>query len=166
MSTAHTFGELLRHYRKWRDITQQELAERISYTRNMVGRWERGKALPNRDTVRKIANELGLDGNSTNNLLKAAGYAHIALEGDPDAFAEPEPPMNLSFTPQVALGLSEHMLAGEQPSWAYSNTNRSNPRLNMAARPPAEYVQRQDEFGSYCARHLSRPPRFAQNCSW
>src|SRR5690606_6326118 len=92
MSTSHTFGELLRHYRKWRDLTQQQLADRINYSRNMISRWENKRGdtpPPNRDTVLRIGDVLGLDGNSKNMLLKAAGYAPIALEGDPDALAEP-----------------------------------------------------------------------------
>lgn len=42
--------------RKSKNLTQQELAEKLSYSDNMVSRWERAEILPSIDTLENIAN--------------------------------------------------------------------------------------------------------------
>ena len=48
-------GRNLAQARKDRGMTQQELAERLSVTRQTVSRWESGTALPDVETVAKLA---------------------------------------------------------------------------------------------------------------
>ena len=46
--------------RKSKNLTQQELAEKLSYSDNMVSRWERGEILPSVDTLENISNFYGV----------------------------------------------------------------------------------------------------------
>lgn len=94
MTSGYTFGELLKKYRKWAGLTQAALAARIGRGRTTISNWERNANSPeNRDTVLEISEALGLDGNRTNELLNAAGYAPRPLDGE-NAFREPLPPAN------------------------------------------------------------------------
>jgi predicted ATPase/DNA-binding XRE family transcriptional regulator len=56
------FGEQLRRYREARGLSQEELAERAALTANGIGALERGeRRRPYPDTVRRLADALGLD---------------------------------------------------------------------------------------------------------
>ena len=41
--------------RKAHNLTQNELANKLSYSDNMVSRWERGEITPNIETLQKIS---------------------------------------------------------------------------------------------------------------
>jgi transcriptional regulator with XRE-family HTH domain len=49
------FGSNVRHYRKARGLTQQQVAEQVGMSLKMVGGIERGDAAPSFDTIEKIA---------------------------------------------------------------------------------------------------------------
>lgn len=80
----YVFGEKLREFRTDAQLTQEELAERIGYSRNRVVDWENGnyKNPPKRGVVLKIAETLKLGGYDQNELLRAAGYEPILLDDD------------------------------------------------------------------------------------
>ena len=62
MGRPETFGEQLRRYREARGLSQEELAERAALTANGIGALERGeRRRPYPDTVRRLADALGLD---------------------------------------------------------------------------------------------------------
>ncbi len=57
----YTFGELLRKFRVRKDITQQELADRLHVHRNTIVAWEKGNGLPKvRTMVEELAKALRL----------------------------------------------------------------------------------------------------------
>ena len=47
MDTSKAIYEL----RKWKGLSQEEFAERLSMTRQAVSIWERGETVPTTDTV-------------------------------------------------------------------------------------------------------------------
>ena len=50
----------MRRYRKQCGYSQKDLASQLFVTQQAVGKWERGEATPNRETVLKIAKILGI----------------------------------------------------------------------------------------------------------
>ena len=48
----------IKHFREQKNITQDELAERLCVTRQAVSNWERGKTEPDIETLQKIADIL------------------------------------------------------------------------------------------------------------
>ena len=53
-------GELIREARRRAGLTQSELAGRAGTTQSAVSRWERGRAEPGLDTLRRLAEVCGL----------------------------------------------------------------------------------------------------------
>lgn len=72
----HSFGALLKRYRRGLGITQQELAARAGYSGVYVGMLERGERLPNGATVEALADALAdalaLDSHQRDMLIMAA----------------------------------------------------------------------------------------------
>ncbi|GIP16537.1 hypothetical protein J40TS1_21790 [Paenibacillus montaniterrae] len=58
--TVVTIGKRIRYYRTMRNLTQEELAERISTTGSYVGRMERGERNMKVETLEKVATALNL----------------------------------------------------------------------------------------------------------
>lgn len=56
-----TFGENLRKCRKEAGLTQQQLADRIGTTPNLVSIYERGKLHPKIETVKRFADALSVE---------------------------------------------------------------------------------------------------------
>src|SRR5581483_358735 len=68
-----SFGELLKAFRKQKQIGQQQVAEQLAVHRNTIGAWERGDRLPDtRGTVLELAKCLHLDEQETARLLEAS----------------------------------------------------------------------------------------------
>jgi transcriptional regulator with XRE-family HTH domain len=86
-----TIGRELRARRRALGLTQAEVAEAAGTRPVMVGRWERGEALPGLDEVIRLGEILDLDPSV------AAGWRAVALrsapapEGPPDALEAPDP---------------------------------------------------------------------------
>ena len=57
---ARTFGNYLSRMRKAQGMTQAELAEQLHVTDKAVSRWERGIGLPDINTLKPLADALGL----------------------------------------------------------------------------------------------------------
>jgi predicted ATPase/transcriptional regulator with XRE-family HTH domain len=84
-----TFGALLRQHRFTAGLTQEALAERAGVSARGVQDLERGLRLaPRAETVRLLADALGLDAESRSNLIRAA---HPALADPPAARPMPRP---------------------------------------------------------------------------
>lgn len=56
----NTLGGTIEKYRKIRGMTQKELADKISISRSFISQIESGISNPSDDTLKKIANELGV----------------------------------------------------------------------------------------------------------
>lgn len=54
-----SIGERILEIRSEQGLTQQEMADRLSVTRQAVSRWERGEAAPGIDVLRLIAEAFG-----------------------------------------------------------------------------------------------------------
>ncbi|MEM7113214.1 MAG: NB-ARC domain-containing protein [Chloroflexota bacterium] len=76
------FNEVLRQYRQWAGLTQEQLAEGIGYGRQRIAQWESKENPanpPKAFVVLEIADVLKLRGEDTNRLLRRAGYAEKPL---------------------------------------------------------------------------------------
>lgn len=60
MELQQTFGANVRHHRKARGWTQDQLAERVGVTLETIGKVERGVVPPSFDTAERIAKALGI----------------------------------------------------------------------------------------------------------
>ena len=58
-----SFGTQLRLARKWKGLTQKELADAVGARHNTVSNWEAGRNLPDPDTVRLLCALLEVDSN-------------------------------------------------------------------------------------------------------
>ena len=56
-----TFGEQLTAARKAKGMTQDALAKAAAVTRQTISSWERGRTVPDIDTVRRLSDILGVD---------------------------------------------------------------------------------------------------------
>ncbi|MDY4191508.1 MAG: helix-turn-helix transcriptional regulator [Oscillospiraceae bacterium] len=83
-----TFGERIKALRKERGMTQEELAERLSVTRQTVSKWEQGTTQPDLDRVLELGRLFGV---STDHLL---GGGEPPRENRPSA---PEAPGKSAF---------------------------------------------------------------------
>lgn len=57
---SNTLGSTIEKYRKIRGMTQKELADKVSISRSFISQIESGISNPSDDTLKKIANELGV----------------------------------------------------------------------------------------------------------
>src|SRR5215211_6832772 len=92
------FGELLRTYRVAAALSQEELAEQAGLSLRAVSDLERGaRTTPHLETVRRLANALGLDPTARAALLAARGAEPAAPDSAADAAraALPVPPTPL-----------------------------------------------------------------------
>ena len=63
------FADRLRQLRKQRDLSQAELAQLVGLHTNLIGRYERGESRPAADTLKRLADALGV---SSDYLLEGA----------------------------------------------------------------------------------------------
>jgi transcriptional regulator with XRE-family HTH domain len=84
---GHPFGEALRRWRRLRRISQMELALRAGTTQRHLSFVERGRSVPGRGIVVRLAESLQLPLRERNALLLSAGYAPAYAETALDADA-------------------------------------------------------------------------------
>ena len=73
----YEFGNYIYDLRKKAGLSQSELAAQLGVTNKAVSKWENGKAKPSTDTIRKLANLLGV---SVETLLeKKKGREHMQI---------------------------------------------------------------------------------------
>jgi predicted ATPase/DNA-binding CsgD family transcriptional regulator/transcriptional regulator with XRE-family HTH domain len=103
------FGALLRRYRRAARLTQGELAERAGLSERGLSDLERGaRRAPYPDTVRRLADALGLEGSDRATLLAARD----AATGDLDAKTDPADAARSTFPmPLTSLVGREHEVA-------------------------------------------------------
>ncbi|HEX6480559.1 MAG TPA: helix-turn-helix domain-containing protein [Ktedonobacteraceae bacterium] len=85
----HSFGEILRAYRKRKRLTQKQLAQVLETHTNTISSWELGTYLPQtRGLVLELARHLGLNDQETRQLLEASltalsSYWHLPSPRNP-----------------------------------------------------------------------------------
>lgn len=83
--TPPAIGELLRGWRRRRNLSQLELALSAAVSSRHVSFIETGRARPSREMVLRLAEELEVPLRERNSLLLAAGYAPVYAERPLDA---------------------------------------------------------------------------------
>jgi transcriptional regulator with XRE-family HTH domain len=78
--TPPAVGELLRGWRRRRNLSQLELSLSASVSSRHVSFIETGRSRPSREMVLRLAEELGVPLREQNSLLLAAGYAPVYAE--------------------------------------------------------------------------------------
>lgn len=68
-----SFHELLKQFRKEKNITQKALCEKTGISHSYITLLEKGRRMPRRDKILKISAALKLNEEETNNLLLSAG---------------------------------------------------------------------------------------------
>jgi transcriptional regulator with XRE-family HTH domain len=87
MPAQETFGELLRHWRRLRRLSQLDLAVRAGVSARHVSFVETGRTIPSGAMVLRLADHLDVPLRERNRLLLAAGHAPVFRHsplGDPD----------------------------------------------------------------------------------
>lgn len=77
VTTSHGLGDLLRHWRAVRGISQLDLASEAATTPRYVSFVETGRAQPSRQMVLRLARALDVPLRERNDLLVAAGFAPL-----------------------------------------------------------------------------------------
>ena len=77
-----TFGEQLTAARKAKGMTQDALAKAAAVTRQTISSWERGRTVPDIDTVHRLSDILGVDLIQAGEGQSAAPAVETALEAD------------------------------------------------------------------------------------
>ena len=85
MKPANELGALLRHWRDVRGKSQFDLSLDTDVSQKQISFVERGRSVPNRQTLVAIAQALDVPLRDRNTLLLAAGYAPIYSESDWDS---------------------------------------------------------------------------------
>ena len=97
MSKKLGFPSRLTSLRKWRGLSQLQLASASDCSQHHIGFLELGRIQPSREMVRRLSVALGLSLRQSNDLLLAAGFAPMWSE---TPFAETPAPIRraLDFT--------------------------------------------------------------------
>ena len=80
-----TFGDLVRHWRRVRGMSQLDLAAAAATTPRYMSFVETGRSQPSREMVQRLAGAMDVPLRDRNGLLVTAGYAPIYLHHDVDA---------------------------------------------------------------------------------
>jgi transcriptional regulator with XRE-family HTH domain len=76
-STTTTLGQLLRHWRSSRGMSQLDLALRAGFSARHLSFIETGRTQPSRQALLVLAETLDVPLRERNRLLEAGGYAHV-----------------------------------------------------------------------------------------
>ncbi|MEU1205402.1 helix-turn-helix transcriptional regulator [Nocardia sp. NPDC005825] len=115
-----TAGDLLRHWRTARRLSQLELAGRADTSTRHLSFIETGRATPSRHMLLHLSDELDIPLRERNRMLLAAGYAPV--------YAEPEldtPAMRpiRDAVRQILTGLEPHPALAIDAAWTMIDAN-------------------------------------------
>ena len=57
------FGDIIREHRKLKNMTQEELGNKLFVSKQAISKWENGRSLPDLDTIQKLIEILEIDAN-------------------------------------------------------------------------------------------------------
>lgn len=143
--TLAMMGRDLRARRRAAGLTQVALAEAVGARPVMVGRWERGEALPTRDEALRLAEVLNLDPSV------AAGWSALAVSSSPDPVPAPPPVEEAPIQARRAL---PRWLTRLSAVWAARPLRRTEEERALSReRPPGEsYLDDPGEQRRYTLR--------------
>jgi transcriptional regulator with XRE-family HTH domain len=126
------FGEHLRHWRQYRRLSQEGLAQEAEVSTRHLSFVETGRSVPSREMVLRLAERLQVPLRERNALLVAAGYAPMYRERplDDPALAPARQAVDLilrGHEPHPALAVDRH--------WNLLAANRMVPHLLAGAAP-------------------------------
>lgn len=84
-----TFGEQLAAARRAKGMTQEALSQAADVARNTISSWERGRTVPDIDTVRKLSDILGCDLTQQIGAADAAPRVEAPMEPQKRRFRRP-----------------------------------------------------------------------------
>ncbi len=107
VGASPTFGDLLREHRRIAGLTQEELAERATLSREAISSLERGeRTRPQRETVALLAEALDLDPEQRETFsIAGRSGAHSGLEQR----SRPVGPTNLPIAPTPLIGRDDDL---------------------------------------------------------
>ena len=71
MNENKTFAEIIVKLRKEKNLTQQDIANKLHITDKAVSKWERGLSYPDITSISKLANILGVESSYLIDLCKS-----------------------------------------------------------------------------------------------
>jgi transcriptional regulator with XRE-family HTH domain len=164
VGTTHdeTFGDLLRHHRRARGWTQEELAERAQLSRLGIQALEAGRRqTPRSDTVRLLAAALGLAETERGRFVDAA-RTHRQLPADhpadPSSSSSPttQAPLSLLVPPTELIGRADDLAR------AMALLQRDDVRL-LTLTGPAGVGKTRSPSPRRCAQHILMA---SSSCRW
>jgi transcriptional regulator with XRE-family HTH domain len=115
-------GELLRHWRELRRLTQLELATQAEVSARHLSFLETGRSAPSREMILHLAEQLELPLRERNRLLLAAGYAPVFPE---TSLAAPEMSLVRTALRQVLAGHEPYPALIVDRDWNLVEANAS-----------------------------------------
>ncbi|AYF75733.1 XRE family transcriptional regulator [Nocardia yunnanensis] len=115
-----TAGDLLRHWRTTRRLSQLELAGRADTSARHLSFIETGRATPSRQMLLHLSDELDIPLRERNRLLLAAGYAPVYTEPALDTAAMA--PIRDAVR-QLLTGLAPHPALAIDAAWTMIDAN-------------------------------------------
>ncbi|WP_405495595.1 helix-turn-helix domain-containing protein [Nocardia sp. NBC_00511] len=117
---TQTAGDLLRHWRTTRRLSQLELAGRAETSTRHLSFIETGRATPSRQMLLHLSDELEIPLRERNRMLLAAGYAPVYTEPELDTPAM-EPVRNA--VRQILTGYEPHPALAVDAGWNMIDAN-------------------------------------------
>ncbi|UGT43953.1 helix-turn-helix transcriptional regulator [Nocardia yamanashiensis] len=117
---TQTAGDLLRHWRTTRRLSQLELAGRAETSTRHLSFIETGRAVPSRQMILHLSDELDIPLRERNRMLLAAGYAPVYTEPDLDT---PAMAPVRSAIRQILTGHEPHPALAVDAGWNMVDAN-------------------------------------------
>ncbi|MGX1810153.1 helix-turn-helix domain-containing protein [Nocardia sp. NPDC055321] len=117
---THTAGDLLRHWRVTRRLSQLELAGRAETSTRHLSFIETGRSTPSRQMILHLSEELEIPLRERNRMLLAAGYAPVYTEPELDAPAMA--PVRTAVR-QILAGHEPHPALAVDAGWNMVDAN-------------------------------------------
>ncbi|MFB0920196.1 MAG: pentapeptide repeat-containing protein [Oscillospiraceae bacterium] len=89
MLTSNMIGDKITEARKDKNLSQVQLAQKLSISSQAVGKWERGESMPDIITFNRLAEILGVDLNYFSESFQTANVEKPSAEPSTEASAEP-----------------------------------------------------------------------------
>lgn len=75
-----SLGRFIADRRKWLNLTQEELADRICVSKSAVAKWETNGGIPDRDNLKKLSEILNVSVDDLHRIINSINYEDVDLE--------------------------------------------------------------------------------------